>query len=73
MKFSISQVSIVVLILCFCTQTQAEELSECNSSAAAGTLCQMKVKDLHPTQFAVGSVAVECKKRPSKKNTKRTS
>ncbi|XCN72275.1 MAG: ParB/Srx family N-terminal domain-containing protein [Candidatus Electrothrix aestuarii] len=69
MKVSISQVSIAALILCLSSgqALATTDLPDCQSSTASGTLCQIKVKDLHPTQFAVGSVAVECKRKKIEK------
>lgn len=44
----------------------------CKSSDPKGTLCTLHVDAVRPTQFAVGSVAVDCKARKlSKKSKKR--
>jgi hypothetical protein len=36
-------------------------LRTCEPSAKKGTVCTLSVDQIHPTQFAVGSVAVDCK------------
>ncbi len=40
---------------------EAKKLKQCGKKAKQGSTCLMKVKDLHPTQFSVGKIAVTCK------------
>ncbi len=67
MKSTFSQVLIATAVLCLSGQTLAIDLADCHDMAALGSVCLMEVKDLHPTQFSVGSVAVECKKKKIEK------
>ncbi len=40
----------------------AAALPDCGADAKVGSICQTQVERLHPTQFALGEVAVECKR-----------
>lgn len=61
MKFKFSPVLIGIAALYLPGQTLASDLPDCQEVAEVGSTCLMEVKDLHPTQFSVGSVAVDCK------------
>ena len=60
-----------IATLCFSTHALANDIPDCQKTAAPNSTCLMKVKDLHPTQFSVGSVAVECKKKKIEKKYKK--
>ena len=45
--------------------------ADCRSDAKVGDTCLIEVKKLHPTQFAVGSVAVDCKTKTIEKKHKK--
>ncbi len=42
-------------------QTAEAKVKKCKKDAQKGAICLMQVEDLHPTQFSVGSIAVDCK------------
>lgn len=67
MKSIVSLVLIGATILCLSGQTLAIVLKDCQNTAKLKSVCLMEVEDLHPTQFSVGSVAVECKKKKIEK------
>ncbi len=71
MKSNWSPVLISIAVLCLSDQALASDIPDCQKTAALGSTCLMKVKDLHPTQFSVGSVAVECKKKKIEKKYKK--
>ena len=67
MKSILSPMLIGTAGLCLPGQTLAVDLPDCQDMVALGSVCLMEVKDLRPTQFSVGSVAVECKKKKIEK------
>lgn len=52
----------ILLLLAGCDESSGS-IAQCKPDAAPGSECMLHVDDLRPTQFAVGRVAVECKKR----------
>ncbi len=50
-----------LLGLALCQTVQANDIQDCTGAEAIGDQCMLKVTDIHPTQFSVGSVAVNCK------------
>ncbi len=71
MKSMVPSMMIGIAALFVSGQAPADDMPDCSDSAKPGSVCLMKVKDLHPTQFAVGSVAVECKKKKIEKKHKK--
>ena len=51
----------VVLILAALAMPGFATADTCHPADKKGTECTLPVDDLHPTQFAVGSIAVDCK------------
>ncbi len=50
---------------------QAGGVPDCQDDAKSGSVCLMKVEDLHPTQFSVGGIAVDCKSKKIEKKYKK--
>ncbi|MCF1429249.1 MAG: ParB/Srx family N-terminal domain-containing protein [Shewanella sp.] len=67
MKSIFLPVLIGTTALCLSGQTLAVDLPDCQDLDALSSGCLMEVKNLRPTQFSVGSVAVECKKKKIEK------
>jgi len=70
MKFTLLPALIGATALCLAGRASAADIPDCRDTAALGSVCLMKAEDLHPTQFSVGNVAVECKRKKIEKEHK---
>lgn len=46
---------------------QASDVPDCQGDAKVGSVCLRKVDELHLIQFAVASIAVDCKRKKIEK------
>lgn len=61
----------VALAVQISSQTLAAKPADCQDRSPTGSICLLAARDLHPTQFAVGDLAVECKRRDIEKKQKK--
>lgn len=63
--------SAAVFLLCFSSIPPLSAHGACEPSDDKGDQCTLNVEDLRPTQFAVGSIAVDCKAASISKKSKK--
>lgn len=66
----------IVMLLCFfmalsAPPATAKKPGKCTPKTSVGSQCSLPASDLRPTQFAVGSVAVDCKAHSLEKKSRK--